>query len=110
MPFNPEDIQGFFSQLGHAVSSGNWRYFAAMLVIAGVFYGGRFLGGKFPFFASSRGKAVLTIVLSVLGGVATSLAGGTVPSLSDLTAAIGVALTAAGGFSLAKPFFEAPKP
>jgi hypothetical protein len=106
MPVNPEDIQGFFSQLGHAVSAGNWRYFAALLVIAGVFYGGRFLSGKFPFFASSKGKAVLTIALSVLGGVATAFASGSVPSFGDLSAAIGVALTAAGGFSLAKPFLE----
>ncbi len=106
MPFNPEDISSLFTALGEAVKSGNWRYLAAILVCGGVFWGGKLLAKKFPFFASSKGKATLTLVLAVFGGVATAMASGAVPGFSDLTAAVGIALTAAGGWSLAKPFLE----
>ena len=106
MPFNPEDISALFTLLGDAVKAGNFRYVAALLVIAGVFYGGKALAKKAPFWGTPKGKAVLSVTLAVLGGVATAFAAGHVPSFSEFSAAIGVALTASGGWSMFKAFFE----
>jgi hypothetical protein len=103
---NPEDIQSFAGVVLEAVKSGNWRYVAALLVVATVFWGGRALQKKAPFFGTSKGKAVLTILSALSYGAATAFAAGHVPGLGEVIAALGVALSAAGGFSLFKAFFE----
>ena len=103
---NPGDLQGFASLLLEAVKSSNWRYVAALLVVGVVFWGGKALSRKAPFFGSPKGKAILNVAAALFGGLATTFAAGHVPGMQEVIAALGVSLTAAGGWSLFKAFTE----
>lgn len=102
---DPSNIESFGKLLFEAFAGKNFRYGAALLVVAGVFWGGKALAKKFPFFGSSKGKALLAVSLALATGAATAFANGGVPGLADLQSALLTALGAAGGFSLLKPFF-----
>ncbi len=103
---NPADFESFGKLLFEAFAGKNFRYGAALLVVAAVFWGGKLLAKKFPFFGSAKGKAVLALVTALATGAAAAFAQGHVPSFGDVQSALLTALGAAGGWSLAKPFFE----
>jgi len=105
MPY-PEDLQTYLMIVLEAVKSGNFRYVAALVLIAAVFFGGKLLAKKFPFFASPKGKATLNIALALLTGLGAAFAAGHVPGMQEVIAALGVSFTAAGGWSLFKAFTE----
>lgn len=107
---NAEDFQSFSALIWSAVTGSNWRYLAALLVVAAVSIGGRFLKGDF--WKSGAGKATLSMLVALFGGLSTAFAAGKAPSLGEIIAALGIGWTASGGWSVAKAVFEyfSPKP
>ncbi len=106
----PEDFRSLFD-LGLDLFRGhNYRGLAALLIFGLVKFGGPFLAKKFPFFATSKGKVSLVVALAVANGLFQAFKPGSVPSLSVLSDAILAAVSAAGGFSLMKPFMPEEKP
>lgn len=103
---NPDDLQSFAAQVFQAVTTSNWRYLACLLIIAVVFFGGRFLEGKLPFFGKPAGKAVLSLLVALLGGLSTAFLAGRVPTGAEILAALGLGWTASGGFSQLKAIYE----
>jgi hypothetical protein len=99
---DPSQLEAFATFALNAVQSGNYSLVAALGVIAAVYALRRFGGGRIPFLATDRGGALLVIITSVAGALATAFAAGTAVSLPLVISALVVALKAAGGFSLAK--------
>ena len=106
---SPDDFQAFSQLIWQAVTASNWRYLAALLVVGAVAVGSRFLKGNF--WKSGAGKATLSMLIALLGGLSTAFAAGKVPSGAEILAALGLGWTASGGWSVAKSIFEyfAPK-
>lgn len=105
------DPEGLIDSGITLVKSGNYRALAALVIFVAVKFGAPFLARKFPFFATSKGKALSVIAVALTTGVFTALLPGHVPSTGLLWDAVNNALAAAGGFSLLKPFMpESTKP
>jgi hypothetical protein len=108
VPDPGEDTGGFAEATYSAIKAGQWLV-AAGLVLIGLVYLARRFGGKvWPFLATDRGGVVATLVLSLVGAVAHSLAVGEPMSLAMLMAALGVAWTASGGWSQLRRLFAPP--
>ncbi len=86
------------------VKSGNYRALAALVIFVVVKFGSPLLARKYPFFATSKGKALSVLAIALATGVFTAMLPGHAPSVSMLWDAVNNALAAAGGFSLLKPF------
>lgn len=91
-----------------AVMSGQWWLGAATALVFAVAVARRYLVERIPFLASDAGGAVLTLVGSFGGAVATALAAGGAVSLGLMWTALGVAAMAAGGYSLVKKLLVDP--
>jgi hypothetical protein len=106
---DPEQTGTFLKLLLDAVSSRNWPLLAALVVVLAVYLVRRFATSRIPWLGTDRGGAVLVLVTSLAGAVATAQAGGAGLSLPLLVEALSVALSAAGGFNLAKKLLTAPQ-
>lgn len=92
-----------------AVMSGQWYLAAALALVLAVALVRRYAGPKVPFLHSDAGGALLALVGSYGGAVATALAaGGAVMSPHLAWVALTVAIAAAGGYSLIKKLLVAP--
>lgn len=105
----PESFTELLSLGLTLLKSNNFRAVAALLIFAGVKFGGPFLAKWKPFFGEAKGKVVLVIALAVANGLFQSFLPGSVPTMGLIGDCILAALSAAGGFSLAKPFMPEPK-
>ena len=85
-----------------AVMSGQYVLGAALALVLVVALVRKYASGRFPFLATDAGGALLTLVGSFGGAVATALAAGATPSLAVAWVALGVAASAAGGYALIK--------
>lgn len=107
---DPDQTADFVKVLVDAVASKNWPLLAALGVVAAVWAVRKFLAPRVPFLATDRGGAILVLVTSLAGAVATALVGGAAFSLPLLVQALSVALSAAGGFNLVKKLATTPAP
>lgn len=85
------------AELVKNVRSGNWRL-AASGVLALLMLGLMRFRDKIGWFGTDRGGSALVMILSLGGGLSTSLATGQPINLQFFGAVIGSALTAAGGY------------
>jgi hypothetical protein len=106
----PEDPKALLDLAISLVQGGNFRALAAVIIFIVVKFGGPFLAAKAPFWGTSKGKAVMVILIAVVTGLFQAFLPGQVPGLSILYNALLNALVAAGGFSLLKPFMPESKP
>lgn len=91
-----------------AVMAGQWLLGAATALVFAVAVARRYLVERIPFLATDAGGALLTLVGSFGGAVATALAAGGAVSLGLMWTALGVAATAAGGYALVKKLIVDP--
>jgi hypothetical protein len=85
-----------------AVKSGNSFLAAAMTLVLLVALARRYGISRFPFLGSDAGGAAMTLVGSFGGALSTALLAGSAPSLGLLSTALGIAVAASGGYSMAK--------
>lgn len=105
---DPEQTGAFVKLVLDAISSRNWPLVAALAVVLAVWLVRRFATTRIPWLGTDRGGAVLVLVTSLAGAVASALLGGAGLSLPLLVEALSVALSAAGGFNLTKKLLTAP--
>jgi len=86
------------------VRTGNWRL-AGGAVIAILMLGLRTAREKTRWFSGARGGALLVLLLSFLGSIGAALGTDLPVDLRMLMGALGVAVTAAGGYSVIKGLF-----
>lgn len=106
----PEDIGASLGLLIELLKSNNFRAVAALIIFMVVKFGGPILAAKAPFWGTAKGKASMVILLAVATGLFNAFRPGAVPSMAILGDALMAALSAAGGFSLMKPFMPEKKP
>lgn len=99
---NPENIEAFAKIAIEAVASKNYMLLAALGVIAAVYLARKLLGSRFPILKTPRAGAILVLLTSIAGAVATALLAGQSIGLALLLQALAVGLSAAGGFRLVK--------
>lgn len=85
-----------------AVMAGQYPLAAALALVLLVAVARKWLAPRVPFFGSDAGGALLALAGSFGGAVATALLAGATLSWSVAWTALGVAFTAAGGYSLVK--------
>lgn len=91
-----------------AIMSGQYIYAAAAALVFLVAAARKYGAPKLPFLGSKVGGALLAVVGSFAGAVATALAAGAALSWGMVTAAGSVAFTAVGGFVLLKDLLVKP--
>jgi hypothetical protein len=100
---------GFVQSLFDAIHGRQWVVVAGF-VVSGVVWALRTWGAKLvPWFATSRGGAVLVTVVGVLGAIAISLLAGKLSWASILDGVL-LALLSAGGYAVAKNAVTNPPP
>jgi hypothetical protein len=85
-----------------AVMSGQWMLAAAAALVFFVAAARKYAAPRWPFLASDAGGVLLVLLGSFGGAAGTALAAGAVPSLAMAWVALGVAVSAAGGYSILK--------
>ncbi len=85
-----------------AVMSGQWALGAALALVLLVAVARRYLAPKWSFLGTELGVALMVVVGSFGGALATAFAAGAGASGGVLWAALGIAVSAAGGWKLAK--------
>lgn len=85
-----------------AVTGGHYLLAASLGVIMLVGLLRKYGGSRFPFLMTDHGGAILVLVTSFFGAISTALMAGAMPTLALAWTALGVAVTAAGGYSLVK--------
>jgi hypothetical protein len=87
-----------------AVVGGNYALAAVLAVVFFVALASKYGKSAWPFLGTGAGKAVLTLVGAFVGAVATAVAAGGFAAVTAgvLWTALGVAVSAAGGYALAK--------
>lgn len=98
----PDALDKFLSLVLEAAVAGKWSSLAALGLVAAVWALRKFIVPKAPFFATGEGGAVLTILTSFVGAVATAVLAGAAFSGTLVWSSLQVALLAAGGWSLVK--------
>lgn len=100
----PEDgsLLDLLKPVYEAFTSGHYLYAGSLSVVLLVAILRRYGSNKLPWFGSDEGGAVLTLVGSFAGAIATSLAGGSPVSLTMAWTALSIAVGAAGGYVLIK--------
>ena len=92
----------FFDMLARAVAGGDWKLVAVLAVIGLTFlaktYGSKIPGALGTFLASSRGGAILALVLSLLVALAPAIAGKAPWSINLVRDALTLGLGAIGGW------------
>lgn len=96
------------SDILSAAKAGHYAYAAALALVVGVTLARRYGAGKLPWLASDTGGAVLSFAGALGAAFASALATGGAVSLSLVWAAVGVAVTASGGYTLAKKLLINP--
>lgn len=100
---------GFVDFLIDAVSRGDYRYAAVLAVIGLTFlartYGSRLPGALGEFFTSSRGGAILALLLALLTGLAPPLLGWVPWSVRVVFDALMAGFAAIGGWTGARRLF-----
>jgi hypothetical protein len=87
-----------------AIQGRNWIVLVGV-VLSLVIYGLRTWGGSIvPWFKTSRGGVALTLIVTIVGTLATVLAAGKF-NWSSLIDALAVAMTTAGGYSMFRKLF-----
>ncbi len=91
-----------------AFKGGDYPFAAALTLVLLVAIAKRYGGTRFPWLASGKGNALLILIGSFAGAMATALAGeGTLTSGAAWTA-FSIAIAAAGGYSLIKTLIVEP--
>lgn len=98
-----QDPGGFVSTVLSSARAGQWRLFAACLLIGAVALA-RYALGRSSWFKTDRGGAVLVLGLALVGGVATSLVAERW-SAAVLINSLTTAFMAAGGYAILKKLF-----
>jgi hypothetical protein len=99
----PENLEAFFKLVLTAASAGKWAQLVALALVGLVWLLRKLIVPKVPFFATGEGGALLTVLTSFVGALATAvLAPGVTFSWTLVSGAFYAALMAAGGWSLAK--------
>lgn len=95
------DPLGAVKDIVESAQKGNWKMVLALL-LAFVMLGLNKLRGRVRFFSGDRGGAILLLLVSLIGGVSTTLALDGDFQWSLLLSALGTALMAAGVYNLTK--------
>ena len=85
-----------------AVLSGQYVYAAALALVLGVALLRRYGGSRWPLLASRKAAPFLVLVGSLAAALATGISAGSTLTATTLWAAVKVAVSAAGGYSLLK--------
>lgn len=101
---NPENLSAFANLLVQAAKDRNAFLVLALALIAAVYLVRRFIAKKVPFFGTQAGGAVLTMMSSFAGALASSLLAGQAFSPMLALAALKIGFSAAGGWTLVKHF------
>jgi hypothetical protein len=106
----PETLQGLAELAIGAAKTGNWALLLSLALGIVVFLVRKFVGPKVPFLQTQLGGALLTLVGSFGAAITETLAKGTGFGWETALAALKVAFTAAGGWTLIKHLLTAFKP
>ncbi len=103
VPYDPSaNPSGFFSSLWSSIKGGQWRLIA-MLVLVGLVWLARTIGGKLvPWLKTDRGGALLAILAGILGALASLAIAGAKFTPQVLIDGVMAGFTAAGGWTVAK--------
>jgi hypothetical protein len=85
-----------------AVRSGQWVVAAGLVLLALVWAVRKYGGKLWPFLLTDRGGVVTSLALAFLGALGTTLAAGRTPGPADVMAALGLAFTASGGWTMVR--------
>lgn len=99
---SPSDPGDLLPSMLNAAKSGQWRLLAGLLLGVLVWATRKWGARLVPWLGTDRGGAVLVLVLGLLGGVATTLAGDQPLSWSLLVDSLSMAFGAAGGYAVTK--------
>lgn len=97
-----DNSDAFMKNAFDAVMSKNWTMVTALALIAFVWLLRKFGSKRLPFLATDRGGAMLVMVTSVLGALATALGAGRPVSGDVLRQAVTLGFLAAGGWTWVK--------
>lgn len=85
-----------------AALAGQWPYAAALALVLAAALARRYVAPRWPWLAGDQGSALTVLLGSFGAAVATAITTGAAVSWGLAWAALGVAVTAAGGYSLLK--------
>lgn len=98
----PENFDAFSKAVIAAVADGKWPAVAALALVAAVWALRKFIAPSAPFFATGEGGAVLNVLTSFAGAIATALFTGVTFTPALLWTSLQLSLLASGGWSLLK--------
>lgn len=98
----PDNLSAFAGIAVDAAKQGNSAMLISLAVVVAVWLVRKYLGPKIPFLQTKRGGAILGLLTSLSGGVASTLASGKGWSWDILVSAAKIAFTAAGGWMTMK--------
>lgn len=96
---DPSNASVYAKSIYTAVTTGNWRGAAALLLIGLVWMIRKYGADLWPSVTTDRGGAMLSLSIAVLGSVANALAGG-VLTWGTIYHGVVTGIWAAGGFNL----------
>jgi hypothetical protein len=102
IPDPSQDPGGVVASLLAAAKAGQWRLLAGLVLSVLVWAARRWGSGAVPWLKTDRGGAVLVLLLALLGGIGTSLAGSGPFGLSLLVNSLSMAFVSAGGYTVVK--------
>ena len=85
-----------------AVRSGQWVVAAGLVLLALVWVVRKYGGKLWPALLTDRGGVLTSLALAFAGALASTLAAGRVPGVGDVMAALGLAFTASGGWTMVR--------
>lgn len=101
-------LMDLFTPVVDAFRGGDYPFAAAVMLVFLVAVTKKYGGNRFPFLASGKGNALLVLLGSFGGAMATALAGEGTLSGHVAWTATGIAVAAAGGYSLIKTLIVEP--
>ena len=101
-PPSPDNAEAFIQTVFDAVMNKNWMWAGALALIAAVWFIRKFGAKKIPFLGTDHGGAVLVMVTSILGAVATTLGAGKSINVGVLRQAVMIGFMGAGGWTWVK--------
>lgn len=99
---SPDNIEQFVNLVFDAIKGGNWWLLVALGLVLVVWLVRKLLGPKVPWLQTQAGGAILNLVISFGGALATVLVTGQPMGWLVALGALKVAFTAAGGWTLVK--------
>lgn len=103
-----KDFGGFAKRAFDAIHSSNWRLLAALALIGIIWALRTYLSKLLPKLSSDRAGALLAVCTGISGAVSNALMAGQPVTLSVLMDGLGLGITAAGGWSVAKRIIAPP--